>query len=95
METGVDDLVIESAKRELKTLNDLEDEVSYKVEIAEKIFEEVRLRLEENMNTKSRPNGCLRGEHIDEYIESMEAQRLKMKARFDLDRQYLQAKINK
>ena len=61
MEAGVDQLVIESAKQELKALNDLEDELTYKVELAEKIIEEVRLRLQENLNTKQRLNGCLKG----------------------------------
>jgi len=68
MERGVDKLVIESAKQELKALDDLEAEVTYKVEHAANVIEEVRLRLKENTNTKKRPFGCLRGKHIDEYI---------------------------
>ena len=94
MDSGIERLVVESAKQELRTLNDLEHDLTYEVEQAEQIIDRVRQRLQENLNTKLKLNGCLRAKSIDDYLKSMADKKAKMKQRIQMDRQYLQDKIS-
>lgn len=66
----------------------------YEVEQALKIIEGVRSRLEKNLNSKTHVKGCLRGAHVDEYIRPLTDELKRMKARLQVDREYLQAKID-
>ena len=93
MDSGIVEVVKESARQELRALDDVEQDVMFKVEQAEQIIECVRRTIKENLNTAKKINGCLRGKDVDEYIKSLEEVKSELKARIDIDRQYLNAKI--